>query len=268
LIGFNDLGRKGNLGNQIFQYAALRGIAANRGFNWQIPPNDITRIHDYSLFRLFELTSLKSDNIGYSPFETLILNSEHDGNSSPFHFDSYLFNNCPDNVNLNGFFQSEKYFKNIAFQIREDLKFKESFIQIERDKIASTEPTFIAVHIRRGDYLKFPDHHPILAEEYYHQALERLPDLPLIVFTNDKSWVPYAKFLRNKSYEVANFEDYGHDLYLMTKASAFVVANSSFSWWGAWLSDADTVIAPHAWFGPKLQHLDTSDLYPEAWVLI
>ena len=268
MIGFNELGRKGNLGNQLFQFASLRGIASNREFGWQIPPEDSTRIHDYAILRLFQLDSISSFNLGYSPFDTFLPMNSDGENSTDYHFDEKFFHNCPDNVNINGFFQSEKYFKNIAMEIKADLTFKQGFIDLEKSKLEEFNYDFIALHIRRGDYLHFPDHHPVLDVSYYLEALKHCPDLPIIVFTNDKDWVSKSQFISDRDYVIADFKDYGHDMYLMTKARYFIIANSSFSWWGAWLSQAQQVFAPMEWFGPKLAHQDTSDLYPESWKLI
>lgn len=268
MIGFNELGRKGNLGNQLFQFAALRGIAANRGFGWQIPPEDSTRIHDYAIFRLFELGSISHNNVGYIPFDTFLPTNSDGENSTNYHFDEVFFNSCPDNVNINGFFQSDKYFNSIATDLKDDLTFKRSFVDLEKDKLIDFNYDFIALHIRRGDYLHFPDHHPVLDSSYYLEALKHCPDLPIVIFTNDKDWVRKSAFITDRKYVIADFNDYGHDLYLMTKARYFIIANSSFSWWGAWLSQAQEILAPKQWFGAKLAHQDTSDLYPENWKLI
>jgi hypothetical protein len=152
--------------------------------------------------------------------------------------------------------------------LKADLQFKQNFIDLEIEKLSQFDHDFIALHIRRGDYLHFPEHHPVLDASYYIKALADCPDLPIVVFTNDKDWVLKSKFLDKFNYIVSDFSDYGHDLYLMTKAKKVIIANSSFSWWGAWLSDATEIFAPKKWFGPKLSPQDTSDLYPENWKLI
>lgn len=264
MIGFNELGRKGNLGNQMFQFASLRGIAANRKFDWRIPPQDKTRIHDYALFRYFELPTTKGENVSYVNFATFKSPSGDKRNSTGFEFDDDLFNGCPDNVNLNGFFQTEKYFSAISDLIRKEFTFKEKYLDLIEQSGLNSEP-FTSLHVRRGDYLNSPKHHPVLSEEYYRAALENVEDLPIIVFTNDKDWVRSSSFLKNVDYRMANFEDYGLDLCLMTMARQSIIANSSFSWWGSWLSDSEAVIAPKLWFGPKLAHQDTSDLIPSNW---
>lgn len=101
MIGYNRLGINGRLGNQMFEYAALRGIAAKHGYDWCIPPKDrdTNRMADYNIFEGFKLPHLK--NFGYVNGPTL--------NEPNFDFDEETFENCPDNVNIDGFRQSEKY---------------------------------------------------------------------------------------------------------------------------------------------------------------
>ncbi len=268
MIGFNELGRKGNLGNQMFQFAALRGVSSHKNYSFQFPPNDRTRIHDYSLFKLFDLKSVSKKNIGYVPFDTYKSPSSIDDDSVGFEFDQFFFENCPDNVNINGFFQSEKYFVDIKEDLKKDFSFKKKHLKhIERYK-SELDQEFIAIHIRRGDYLKFPLHHPVLRDKYYATALELMPNWQIVIFTDDKSCINEFEFLKNRRYVVSNFADSGHDLALMSTASALVTANSSFSWWGAWLSESKTICAPKNWFGPELSHLNTKDLLPDSWNVI
>ena len=105
MLAFNHLGSLGRLGNQMFEYAALRGIAANRGFDWVIPPPDHKGIENYSLHDCFKLSEDRVEGI-VDPIQ--YVQEPH------FHFDSKIFNECPDNVSLYGFFQSERYFKHIV----------------------------------------------------------------------------------------------------------------------------------------------------------
>ena len=110
MLTFNKLGKSGRLGNQMFQYAALRGIAANRGFDWCVPAPETSGIdefgteNNYCMFDTFKLSHAKKYG---------------ESNSYPwaiwkeFHFNEDLFNQCPDNTNLDGYFQSPKYFNKI-----------------------------------------------------------------------------------------------------------------------------------------------------------
>jgi hypothetical protein len=109
MIGHNHLGKNGRFGNQMFQYAATKGIAANRGFDFCIPPGPATdeefndEENQHKLFMAFKLSSIKEVNMFPAPYRQ----------EESFNFDEDLFNNCEDNVNLYGYLQSEKYFKHI-----------------------------------------------------------------------------------------------------------------------------------------------------------
>ena len=125
MLGYNRLGINGRLGNQMFQYAALRGIAAKHNYDWVIPPLDHTTIPmaEYVLFDGFKMSSVKESNFGFIP-------QDRPTYDEPSHdFDVNLFNNCPDNINLDGFRQSEKYFKHIEDEIREDFTFKDDIYE-------------------------------------------------------------------------------------------------------------------------------------------
>ncbi len=114
MIGYNHLGRNGRLGNQMFQYAALKGIASKHNYDYCIPPSEFKNENiDHQLFEAFELSSLK---------HVEMLGAVYTEEKS-FTFDEDLFENCSDNVNLYGFFQTEKYFKHIENQIRKDFIF-------------------------------------------------------------------------------------------------------------------------------------------------
>ena len=120
MIGFDHIGTIGRFGNQMFQYAALKGIAANCGLSYSIPPEyPQVQIDNYGLLEAFDLSH---NNIGFTQHETVV-QEKH------FHFDEQIFNECPDKVNIYGFFQSEKYFKHIEEDIRKDFTFKDNWLE-------------------------------------------------------------------------------------------------------------------------------------------
>ena len=114
MIGYNRLGDNGRFGNQMFQYASLRGIAAKHNYDWCVPPSDTYKEANYGLFDCFKMTGAEG-HVGYVPenFKTL--------NESTFAFDKEQFDSFPDNVNVDGYRQTEKYFKHIENKIRKDL---------------------------------------------------------------------------------------------------------------------------------------------------
>ena len=100
MIGFDHLGNLGRLGNQMFEFAALRGIAAHHGYDVCIPPREHEGIENYSLHECFELDHIP----------TRFIATERYAQEPHFHFSKELFDGCPDNISLYGFFQTEKYF--------------------------------------------------------------------------------------------------------------------------------------------------------------
>lgn len=264
MIGFNHLGRMGRLGNQMFQYAALKGIARNRNFEFCVPyhPEYVDDgIGNMLRSELFDCFDVKVDNINI--IQSSYINEPH------FHFSEDLFNNCPDNVSLVGFFQTDKYFKNIESEIRKDFKFKkeiyESCLQTFNE-LQLKNP--VALHIRRGDYTINSDRHPTLPMEYYGKALSFFPnDSSVIVFSDDPDWCEKQKIFSSDRFLISTNTDTYHDLCLMTLCSNFIIANSTFSWWGAWLANTGKVCYPSLWFGSALNH-DVKDLFLQNWTRV
>ena len=105
MLAFNHLGNLGRLGNQMFEYAALRGIAAKHGYDWCIPPYNAQSIENYSLHYCFKMEDVDDDRLGF------LVNDRY-ASRKTFSFRSRSFDGCPDDCSLHGFFQSERYFKN------------------------------------------------------------------------------------------------------------------------------------------------------------
>ena len=142
MIGFDHLGNLGRLGNQMFEYAALRGIAEKNGYDVCIPPSEHEGIENYSLHECF--------NLNHIP--TGFINKERYAMEQTFHFNNELFNNCPDDASLYGFFQSWKYFSNVQDLIRKEFTFKKDILDPCTEfmsQLEGEEP--IMLHVRRGD---------------------------------------------------------------------------------------------------------------------
>lgn len=264
MIGFNRLGSYGRLGNQMFQYAALRGIAAKHGYEFSIPPSDFDDPwRDHQLFEGFELYGLDKNNIRFN-------NGFPKADEEHFHFNQELYENCQDNVDLFGYFQTEKYFEEISDEIKKDFTFKEEILSPAkeyRSQIDSEE--VISLHVRRGDYVNQP-WHGCCPLEYYEQALSMLDEnLPVIIFTDDTDWALNEKMFESDRFYVSEGNSNLFDMCLMTLCDYHIIANSSFSWWGAWLSDSKKVITPERWFGsPLSEQNDIKDLIPDRWIKI
>jgi hypothetical protein len=274
MIGFNHLGRLGRLGNQMFQYAALRGIAHNNHYNFCIPyyktPIDdgVGNLIKTELFECFEMSSVSSLNI------QLIDSSRPIVMEQDYSFNKDLFNKCPDWISLYGFFQTEKYFKNIKELIRKDFTFKSEILNPCKDMIKSFgDGTIISLHIRRTDYLTNSQNHNNLSLDYYEEALSEFPsNSTVIIFSDDPEWCKEQEIFSSDRFLVSENNSGYIDMCLMSLCSDYIIANSSFSWWGAWLSKNQDkkVIAPNPknWFGPNNSHLNTDDILLENWSVL
>ena len=280
MIGNNRIGCNGRLGNQMFQYASMRGIASVKGFDWVVPPENYDHTANYALFETFKMTNVQDKNIGFVKGDIL---------KETIHcFDKNLVDSCSDNTDLDGFFQTEKYFENIADEIRSDFTFKDEYLNPCKEFIDSLETTPIFLHVRRGDAIGKEHYHPVAPISYYVEALKRFDkDTPCFVFSDDLDWCKSQdlfksdKFLFNDNierYDYQSMDGSGSmqytllphvDLCLMSLCSGAIIVNSSFSWWGAWLqNNRGKVIASKPWFGPSASHLDTSNVVPDHWEII
>jgi len=263
MLAFNHLGHLGRLGNQMFQYASLRGIAARRGYDFGIPPSkfdDEWRSHQ--LFELFDLPHLPKQNIKY-----LDAGNAPVANERFFHFDQLLFDQCPNDISLFGYFQSEKYFKHIEESIREDFTFRDHILDPCKE-IAEGFENPVSLHVRRTDYLTNSANHYNLDMSYYEEALGQFEGRQVIVFSDDPEWCKEQELFSDDRFLVSESEDNKIDLCLMTFCTSHIIANSSFSWWGAWLAKSNKVIAPSKWFGPNNADKETKDLIPDTWTII
>jgi hypothetical protein len=264
MLSFNNIGNLGRLANQMFQYASLKGIAENRGYEYVIPPKEIFGRNDMNvksepcnLYTVFKIA--EKNNIGIRQ-NTIIQERYH-------HFDQELFINCPDNVDLFGYFQTEKYFKHIEDKIREDFKFddilyydcKQSYNDIIGDG------GLISLHVRRGDYVTNANH-PVQSLSYYQKALSEMPsDIPVLVFSDDPFWCQDQEIFAPDRFFISQGNSADVDLCLMSMCDYHIIANSSFSWWGAWLADSKQIFAPKNWFGAECIGKSVEDMKFGEW---
>ena len=285
MLAFNQMGNLGRLGNQMFQYAAVRGIAAMRGYEFGIPPFESNRVDNYSLHRAFTLGSVARSNLhildnGHAP----VVVEKH------FHFDEELHRMCPNDVSLFGFFQTEKYFANIKNEIRGDFSFHDSILNPVKELMGSLDQAPLFLHVRRGDpnlvdargfkwsYTQCSSQHPPQPLAYYEEALKNFPeDQPVIICSDSPEWVKEQEMFEDDRFMVSEptdkYKDGSYepfvDLCIMSLCSGAVIANSSLSWWGAWLQNGrGPVVAPKMWFGPDYADKDTKDLYCDGWIVI
>lgn len=262
---------KGGLGNMLFQIAA--GISFAKRLQ-----TDMCLINLNS-----HLEYLNADNV-YQPqlnhsLEYLKLNQfkKFNKTSNSENFPSvkinypfcYIDTLPQDNCLVNGFFQSEKFFINEKEHILEDFKPTKE-IEIELSKYDFSNFKTTSIHVRRGDYLKFPDLHTVQKIEYFKEAIRLTKNKTdkYVIFSDDIDWCKTV-FVGNEFYFVENEKDYV-EIYLMSLCDNNIISNSSFSWWGAWMNSNKNkiVIAPEKWFGPKDPSLIDKDIIPKEWIKI
>jgi hypothetical protein len=283
---------QGGLGNQMFQYAFGRALAEARMQNFYLDVSFLNKKADGYTQRQYALdifssafqiapsediqafeNALKKDFI--SRIKRRLIPSEF-----VTHYErGFTFQNLPfDEKKANryiGFFQSEKYFKSYRSIILAVFKFPiDELVQAQelREKIKSCDA--ISVHIRRGDYVTNQNanqFHGTCDENYYYNAVrtlcEGLNNPQLFIFSDDLDWVKLnMKFDIPSHYIDFNTGERSHfDMEMMSLCNHHIIANSSFSWWGAWLNEKANkkVIAPINWFNDT--SIDTKDLIPEGW---
>jgi hypothetical protein len=266
MLANDDLGNLGRLGNQMFQYTSLRGLAAKHGYEYCLPPRSVVAKSDLNCansdITIFECFELPDAPKRVTNFQKVM--------ESNFGLDENLWNNCPDNISLYGYFQTEKYFKHIGDDIRTAFTFADVIKQPTEEAFKSNfgDTEVIAIHLRRGDYLKYP-HHPVQSLEYYSEGLSHMPeDIPVMIFSDDIEWCKEQKLFQGDRFIFAEGNNTGVDLCLQSLCTYHIIANSSFSWWGSWLAKSKKTVAPKNWFSGPYTDKDTSDLYLPEWIII
>jgi hypothetical protein len=250
---------QGGLGNQIFQWGYGKSLSITHGIDLFL---DTTHYNNQlsntpRKYELIKFPNLKHNKPNYG--NKRIIQISDNFNYEKLHYD--------DNYSyyLNGFWQSEKYFLNISDIIRDELQPDDETLEKLKSKV---EDNSVSLHIRRTDYVTSNGFHPVQTIEYYNKALETIGDYnQLLVFSDDISWCK-----NNLKYDNIFFvenQDSIEDLWLMSLCAHNIIANSSFSWWGAWLNKNKNkkVIAPMNWFGGSSE-LNQSDIVPDTWIKI
>jgi len=279
----------GGLGNQMFQYALGRNLAHRNnavlkldlGF-FQNYGTGVPRQYDLDIFdihpvfaseaEVFRLRKRSTNELADRILNRVIGLKRTYIREPHFHFSPEILD-LPDNIYLEGYWQTLRYFAEIEDLIRKDFTFKEEMSPLSRALLEEIEGSnSICVNVRRGDFVT-NDFHGAKGVDYYKQAeeviRERVSDESYYVFSDDIDWCREnlrfeapTEFVSHE-YAGAKFQDY---LRLMSACRHFVIPNSSFAWWAVWFNrDPDkTVIAPKVWFNDPTW--DTSDLTPASWI--
>ena len=267
---------KGGLGNQLFQYAIAKAFSLElkRKFKLDISIFEWYTLHNYSLHHF----NIQSDF--YTPeskwkmklkklLYTVVFYNE---DQHPFHHNPNLIDIKSDFLFLEGYFQSQKYFIKFENEIRTDFQITSTLKPKTIDTLAFMQSVdAVSIHFRRGDYVGNAVHDTDTTE-YYNKAMQLIESnikKPVyFLFSDDIPWVK-KNFKTNFETHYIDFNDAStnfEDLKLMSSCQHNIIANSSFSWWGAWLNTNPnkTVIAPKIWFNDE--KVTTHDIIPENWI--
>lgn len=284
----------GGLGNQLFQYAAGRALAARHGVELHL---DLSGLEEDSGHRYtqrqyeletFELEVKRAEAAELRQFENRknnrllrVLQREVPGLFSRAYIaesgSSYhrQFKNYPSDTYLDGFWQSEKYFSEQEPLIRKEFQFRQSVKDAGAEWLPRvSKNNSVSLHVRRGDYVTsqaVQHYHGVLPTDYYTTALRHIaeiqPDIELFVFSDDIAWCK-----NNLSFGVpTHFAEPGPAataMYLMSQCRHHIIANSSFSWWGAWLDGrSDKIVTlPRFWFAT--QKTADLDIAARGWTIL
>jgi hypothetical protein len=282
---------KGGLGNQLFEYALVRhlSIIQNTEFKFDLHHYDAGwGSYNLGVFNIKESFARDSEIEIYKKFKrkigrraflyNLIFSdkSKYVEEREPFIFDKSIFevNNCY----LDGWWQNEKYFIDIRDILLKELTIKEPPKGRNLDiSIKVTETNSVSIHIRRMDFVtnaRTKHLYGELTNDYYNRAIDylssKVENIKLFIFSDDIEWVKQnMNFKFEKTFiESNNSEDLAYeDLRLMSLCKHHVIANSTFSWWGAWLGTGKDkiVVGPKRWLSSSDRY-DTSDLMPKEWI--
>ena len=289
----------GGLGNQMFQYAAALGLAVRQGraLKMEVSAFEACDKRSYQLdclkvpqdlytgLPLFQpgsnsiaarvIRKIKRDVFKASAFRKGVYCQPH------FHFDPAFFKLSGVEILLNGYFQSPRHFESVAELLRERFQPVAPLSAMAADwaaKIAAS-PCSVSLHVRRGDYLQAPHaaQHDALDRDYYDRAVNLVRDLAgreveFFLFSDEPDFIAEAFAGLPGAHVVRSDPSTSwEDMFLMARCRHNIIANSSYSWWGAWLNPAQgkRVIAPARWFTPdRLATCNVLDLYPDDWILL
>jgi hypothetical protein len=284
----------GGLGNQMFQAAAAIALARRLSARLELDTSrlrisgerrfglgalkveaDIFSDKKHPLERAFNKTVYKTARVFNAKAQRRPTGWRGAIFTEPHHHYAPAFEQISEDCYLRGYFQSPRYFAGAEDAIRAAFCLEDAVSQSALATAATFGEGSVALHVRRGDYLahsKANAFHGVLNADYYERALKWLEAhaaaKDIYVFSDDADFARQMFAHRPKAQFVAGESEFD-DMYLMSKARAHIIANSTFSWWSAWLDarPGSIVIAPKDWFASAatLTH-DVRDLYPENWI--
>ena len=287
----------GGLGNQMFQYACGRALAYKHQTELIIDstqleitnPGVTPRSFELDIFNIVFRKVSKKDIFIIEKYNKLIncillkIGLKNNLTTIYFREKEYSYNSLIEKTEkkcyLVGYWQSYRYFEIIDFIIRSEFDFKPITDQQNYKRTIKIKNTnSVSLHVRRTDFLnnKNKDKHGTCSIDYYNKSIEliveKFSDPFFYIFSDDIEWVQ-KKLNLPLPHEVVsgNNGKYSYiDMQLMSLCKHNIIANSSFSWWGAWLNknESKIVIAPKIWFADELKNSQTDDLIPKTWIRI
>lgn len=285
------LNLKGGLGNQMFEYGLGRYLSRKNKTDLKFSIGHYDAgwgNYDLSAFNIEEKFATSEEISHFKKFQKktgrrwflynlFVADGTKYIQEKYFHFDPDILE-LKDNTYLDGWWQTEKYFSDIRDVLLKDFTLKQPLSGKNKDVAGKiTTANSVSIHIRRKDFVTNPktNHiHGALPKEYYDKALayisSRIENLALFVFSDDIPWVrENLSFHFETVYIDWNDKSPHEDIRLMSLCQHNIIANSAFSWWGAWLNPAKDkiVIAPKRWFA-NASKCDTKDIIPKNWIKV
>lgn len=287
----------GGLGNQMFQYAAAKSLAERHKVQLKV---DLSFLNDRSAkenftFREYELGCFDVSIEIASEEEVSIFKRKNRlycfiapllGISIPVHYYEQSFNynesfnEMPNEILLEGYFQSEKYFIQIRTLILANFRWRSPASGVNLNLIENIKSTnSVSLHIRRGDFADnkvINSFHGLCDINYYQRAITHINSITqnttFFIFSDDINWAKKELGMTSKVIFIDHNigKESFWDMRLMSLCKHNIIANSSFSWWGAWLNQnkEKIIIAPKIWFNNPIINLQTEDLIPSEWLRI
>lgn len=269
---------KGGLGNQMFQYAFFLALKNRHPWALYLFDNEeALYCHDgITLENAFGIKTAKRAKWFRRirrHFPRVVRHARYVEQKNALQYDECYFDDQGVVTIFDGYWQSDKYFAQIADEIRKTFCFREEWMNSGTIQLSEMlkRRDCVSVHIRRGDYLPLADYHGLCSESYYREAIRYMmqhsPNSTFVFFSDDITWVKENLLVPNSIYVDWNVgKDSWQDMFLMSQCKHNIVANSSFSWWGAWMNANPNkiVLAPKQWF----KFTPNYDILPIEWVTI
>ncbi len=290
---------QGGLGNQMFQYAFAKALEKKGHdvyldlslYEKKVERNGINYVHNgFELENLFAIEYKKASKTQIKKLGTIpnsVINRlRRKYFTKKTHYIDKVFRFSPEVLEtsndcyLDGYWQTEKYFETFSGEMRTLYQFKNSLSEKSQKVFEHQNKKMASIHVRRGDYLN-GGLHDVCTKEYFNNAIDyavaNCMIEKLLVFSNDIEWCKANLTCLNLEVVFVDWntgENSWQDLCMMSKCSANILSNSSFSWWAGWLNDNEdkTVIAPNVWNRREIDYKDNyykfdySDIVPDSWI--